>query len=351
MASLNRIAPELVATTLLQEDQHFWRHPGVNPVALLRSVGHVCLGQTGRGGASTITMQLARLRYGLRTKTARGKIVQIWRALEIERHYSKAQILESYLNIAPYGRNIEGIGAASWWYFGKQPGQLTRYEALALSVMPQSPTRRTPRAGTANPSLLAASKRLAHRFDRRLPADEFEGGEFHVRFDREREFLAPHFVRRVMGRHSSEPEIATTLDRDLQRLLERRIAAYIASNRRLGVANAAAMLVDTRDMEVLAEVGSVDFFDEAISGQVDGTHSRRSPGSTLKPFIYAAAMDQGLIHPLTMLTDAPRRFGDYDPENFDREFAGPNPGDRCARAQPQRAGGHARLGAGAPDLL
>jgi penicillin-binding protein 1C len=320
---LNQIAPELVAATLLHEDQHFWKHPGINPIAALRSAWNVCLGHSGRGGASTITMQLARLRYGLHTRTARGKLRQMWCALQIERHYPKAQILESYLNLAPYGRNIEGVGAASLLYFGKQPSGLTQHEAIALSVVPQSPTRRAPRADNANPALLAASKRLADRLDHTALASGLDVEALPVGARRERDFFAPHFVLRVIERHPVQREIATTLDRDLQRLLERRIAAYIESNRRLGVTNAAAMLVDFRSMEVLAQAGSADFFDDTIAGQVDGTRSRRSPGSTLKPFIYAAAMDQGLIHPLTMLTDAPRRFGGYNPENFDGEFAGP----------------------------
>ena len=289
---LDRIAPELIAATLLHEDQHFWSHPGINPIATLRATWHAGLGHNGRGGASTITMQLARLRYGLRTRTAGGKLVQMWRALEIERHYPKAQILETYLNLAPYGRNIEGVGAASLLYFGKAPAALSRFEAVALSVVPQSPTRRGPRVDAAL------------------------GG-------RARGFFAPHFVMREIGRHPAQHEITTTLDRDLQRLVERRITAYLESNRRLGVTNAAAMLLDFRSMEVLAQAGSADFFNEEIAGQVDGTRSRRSPGSTLKPFIYAAAIDQGLIHPLTMLADAPRRFGGYNPENFDGEFAGP----------------------------
>ena len=157
---LAQISPELIAATLLHEDQHFWTHPGINPVATLRATFHAALGHSGRGGASTITMQLARLRYGLRTRTAGGKLVQMWRALEIERHYPKAQILEAYLNLAPYGRNIEGVGAASLLYFGKPPEKLTRLEAVALSVVPQSPTRRAPRGEVANSALGAATDRL-----------------------------------------------------------------------------------------------------------------------------------------------------------------------------------------------
>ena len=323
---LDLISPKLIAATLLHEDQHFWKHPGINPIATLRATWHAALGRSGRGGASTITMQLARLRYGLRTRTVRGKLVQMWRALEIERHYSKAQILEAYLNLAPYGRNIEGVGAASLLYFGKPPEKLTRLEAVALSVVPQSPTRRSPRADADHGALAVAANRLSVRLGGRTAAEEERRAGMPAGLFtgwKPAPLCAPHFVLRESGRHPSQREITTTLDRDLQRLVDRRIAAYLASSRRLGVTNAAAMLVDFRSMEVLAQAGSADFFNEEISGQVDGTRSRRSPGSTLKPFIYAAAIDQGLIHPLTMLADAPRRFGGYNPENFDGEFAGP----------------------------
>jgi penicillin-binding protein 1C len=320
---LDEMSGELIAATLLHEDQHFWRHPGINPVAALRSLVHVCLGRSGRGGASTITMQLARLRYHLHTRTAQGKLLQMYRALQIERHYSKRQILEAYLNLAPYGRNIEGAGAASFLYFGKPVTSLTRHEAVALSVLPQSPTRRTPHIDEANEALLKAANRLSAKLGRAEREVDPLDAEFRVRAGRGREFVAPHFVRRVVNACEGQAEISTTLDTNLQQLIEQRIDNYIGANRRLGVTNVAAMLVDTRSMDVLAQVGSADFFNVEISGQVDGTRSRRSPGSTLKPFIYALAMDQGIIHPLTMLADTPRRFGDYNPENFDGDFAGP----------------------------
>lgn len=319
---LAQISPELIEATLLHEDQHFWHHPGINPVATLRATWHAALGRSGRGGASTITMQLARLRYGLRTRTVRGKFVQMLRALQIERHCTKAQILEAYLNLAPYGRNIDGVGAASQLYFGRTPAKLTRQEAIALSVLPQSPTQRALRADVENHALMAAADRLSARLgdvgERRagMPGGLLAGWK-------PAPLPAPHFVLRALDRHPAQREIRTTLDRDLQRLVERRIAGYVESHRRLGVSNAAAMLVDFRSMEVLAQAGSADFFNETISGQVDGTRSRRSPGSTLKPFIYALAMDQGLIHPRSMVVDMPRRFGGYNPENYDGEFAGP----------------------------
>jgi penicillin-binding protein 1C len=320
--SLGQISPHLVAATLCYEDRHFWQHPGVNPVAALRSAWRFCLTRSPRGGASTISMQLARLTGHFNTRTIPGKVRQMIRALEIERHYDKAQILEAYFNLAPYGRNIEGAGAASLLYFGKPAAQLNLCEAVALSVIPQSPRRRAPKLEATNLALIAAENRL---LDRLQPGgSDALGRDFDLRLHHlQAAAEAPHFVRGLLLEHPMEPVIRATIDSQLQRSLERRMASYLDSRSRLGVVNAAAMLVDTRSMDVLAEVGSADFFNESICGQVDGTRSRRSPGSTLKPFIYALALDQGLIQPLSILIDSPHRFGNYAPENFDGGFVGP----------------------------
>ncbi|HST30424.1 MAG TPA: penicillin-binding protein 1C [Chthoniobacterales bacterium] len=316
---LSQISPELVDATLQYEDKYFARHPGVNPIALARS-GFGLLRGGGRSGASTITMQVARLRFHLQTRTPLGKLRQILRAFELERHYSKSQILEAYLNLAPYGRNIEGVGAASQIYFGKNAMDLTRPESISLSVIPQSPTRRTLRADRDNHSLNAAQENW---YDRSNGAEKTFAREFSARAEAERTFFAPHFVQQVLTNTNARDAVVTTLDLQKQQLIERRIADYIKANRNRGFQNAAAMLVDVRNMDVLAQVGSAGFFNADIQGQVDGTRSPRSPGSTLKPFVYALALDQGLIHPLSILADAPRSFGDYNPENFDRDFLGP----------------------------
>ncbi len=317
---LEKISPELIHATLEQEDRYFWRHTGINPIALARAAWHYSLGHSGRGGASTITMQLARVRFHLNSRSVAGKCAQMFRALELERHYTKSQLLEAYLNLAPYGGNIEGIGAASEIYFHRDARKLTQHEAAALSVIPQSPTRRTLRVETPNSSVeLAQRVRYATDF---IPIA-------HAR----QPIHAPHFVHKILN-ESSAREIQTTLDLDLQQLVERHIAQYVETNAALGIHNAAAMLIDSRKMEVLAQVGSADFSSEAIDGQVDATRSARSPGSTLKPFVYALAMDQGIIHPLTMLKDAPRSFGAFNPENFDRDFVGPiRASDALARSR------------------
>jgi penicillin-binding protein 1C len=318
---LSKISPDLIGATLRYEDKYYSKHPGVNPVALARCAINLLRFQHATAGGSTITMQLARLRFHLHTRSIFGKLEQIVRALELERHYSKNEILEAYLNLAPYGRNIEGIGGASLIYFDKPAAQLSGPESVALSVIPQSPSRRALFVDRDNRSVDQAQ---ASWYDRtRKKAGDLSGREFRARVQRDRKLLAPHFVQQVLETSHSREEIVTTLDFEKQQAIERRIAEYVAIGRNHGIDNAAAMLVDTRTMEVLAQVGSADFDKIDINGQVDGTRMSRSPGSTLKPFVYALALEQGLIHPLSILADAPRSFGDYNPENFDREFLGP----------------------------
>ena len=319
---LPEISPALIDATLQYEDKYYSRHPGVNPIALTRCALDLIRFHHATAGGSTITMQLARLRFHLQTRTISGKLTQILRAIELERHYSKTQILEAYLNLAPYGRNIEGAGAASQIYFDKPASRLSAPEAVALSVIPQSPTRRALFADRDNRSVNAAQNNW---YDRAKIDNQtkLSAREFSARVQTDRRFLAPHFVQQVLENSRGRDQIITTLDLEKQQTLERRVADYIANNRNHGIENAATLLVDTRTMDVLAQVGSVDFNKVEINGQVDGTRSVRSPGSTLKPFVYALAMEQGIVHPLSILSDAPRSFGEYNPENFDREFLGP----------------------------
>lgn len=322
---LSRVAPQLVQATLLYEDRYFYHHSGINPVALLKAGWETYVGGE-RRGASTITMQLARLRFQIDSSRLLGKLYQIMRALQLEWHYSKDEILEAYLNLAPYGGNIEGIASASLIYFNKTPDQLTLHEALTLAVIPQSPSYRSLDKGAANPGLQAARQEMLQRWLDTFPEDQEQAERLALPVQasgrRQLPFYAPHFVEALL-RNEGQQDLHTTLDLRMQQLLERQIRSYLEGQKRLGLSNATAMVLDTRDMSVRALVGSADYFNDEIHGQVNGTEALRSPGSTLKPFIYALALEQGRLHPKSMLKDAPSSYGAYNPENYDHEFNGP----------------------------
>ncbi|MDR3415447.1 MAG: penicillin-binding protein 1C [Nevskia sp.] len=322
---LSQVAPDFTAALLLHEDRHFRWHPGVNPAALLRAAA-ATYGGGARQGGSTVTMQLARLLYGLNTRTPAGKLRQIAAALWLELRYSKHDILEAEINLLPYGQNIQGVGAASLVYFGKTPDHLTLPEALALVLIPQSPAARAPE-GQEPAGLRTARLRLFGDWQEAHPqareVAELMQPPLRFRSLEQLPFAAPHLCDALLEVPGHEPAIRTTLDSALQRLLEERIRSYVRRESRIGIVNASALLVDTRDLAVKALVGSADFFDGNIEGQVDGVFAKRSPGSALKPFLYALAMDQGLVHPQSVLKDAPVAFGPFAPENFDGSFAGP----------------------------
>ncbi len=335
---LGEISPHLIEATLLLEDRHFRSHPGVNPLSLGRALWGVVTG-TRRGGGSTVTMQLARLRFDLSTKSLGGKFVQMLRAIQLERHYSKDQILEAYLNLAPYGGNVEGIGAASLLWCGKEARDLTAREAVSLSVLPQSPTRRRPRLTGANEPLAQAQFRLWQRWQEAqgLRADGLDA-TFTLQPEARPPREAPHLARRLLAGTAASgvdapswqrPPLATTLNLHHQHVIEEALRDFLSVRREVGMTNACALLVHAPTREVLAYVGSAGFLSEDILGQVDGVTARRSPGSALKPFIYALALQQGLLHPRSLLRDGQVTYGDYNPENFDREFTGPIPAEEA----------------------
>jgi penicillin-binding protein 1C len=323
---LNAMPPQVVDALLLHEDQYFYKHLGVNPVAVARATVATYVGGSRQGG-STLTMQLARSLYGLNTRTLGGKLKQMLLAIGLELRYSKHDLLEAHLNTMPYGGNLQGVRTASLVYFGKDVARLALSETLTLVVIPQSPARRNPEA-TEPESLRAARRRLFARWLQTHPSDagEAELIDAPLRYAalQRLPFTAPHFTALLLERNQAGKQaVRTTLNAPLQRLSEQVLQGYVREQSRIGVRNAALLLVDYRDMAVQAMVGSADFFGADIAGQVNGTLAKRSPGSALKPFVYGLAIDQGLIHPLTVLKDGPTNFGGFSPENFDGRFAGP----------------------------
>ncbi len=321
---LENIAPEYLAALRLYEDRHFAWHAGVDGGAMLRAVWRSARGS--RQGGSTLTMQLARMLYRLNTRSVPGKLRQMTMAVWLELRYSKHDILEAYANVAPFGGNVQGVGAASLIYFRRTAAQLTSTEALALAVIPQSPQSRG-RPGRESRSLATARQQLFATWSRHhVVAPEVRvafAAPLSLAGPAQLPFEAPHLADALLAQHAAGAQIRTTIDLPLQQLLERVVTQYIERTRDLGVTNAAALLLDGHSMTARALVGSADFHDADIDGQVNGATAKRSPGSALKPFIYALAIDQGLIHTQTVLKDAPTSFGVYSPENFDGRFVGP----------------------------
>ena len=310
---------------LLQEDQNFYWHPGVDVLALIRAAwGTYVIGER-RYGASTLTMQLVRLRQGFVTRTIAGKLRQIWGALTLEAHYSKAEILEAYMNLAPCGGNLQGFPAASWKYFGKDISQTSYSEQFSLACLPQDPLDRAPQRNGFPTELVLARQRLAERWEEK---GEVVHPLLPVVLVNQFPFRAPHGSEFVHSKRLGQ-EVKTTLDWSVQSLAEEHLHRYVEAQKFKGVQNGAVFIGDWRSMEVLAWVGSANHGDDSILGQVDGVRSRRSPGSTLKPFVYALAMDQGLIVPNTILRDTPTSFNAYTPDNYRSDFTGALPAWRA----------------------
>lgn len=318
---VSEVSPLYLDALLTYEDRWFFQHPGVNPLALGRAAWQNLTGGRVLSGGSTLSMQVARL-LDPHERTLPGKLRQLWRTAQLEWHLSKPQILELYLNRAPFGGTLQGVAAASWAYLGKSAQQLTRSEAALLAVLPQAPSRLRPdrhpqRAQEARDKVL---RRLAEYRVWPQPAVSEALQEPLLLAPRLEPSLAPLLARRL-NRPGSPPLIRTTIDVGLQRRLEDLLLGWRA--RLPDHTSAAIVVVETENMAVRAYLGSVDINDARRFGHVDMITAMRSPGSTLKPFLYGMAMDAGLIHSESLLQDVPRRYGDYRPGNFSQGFSGP----------------------------
>lgn len=320
--SVSEVDPTYIEILIAYEDKRFYRHWGVDPWALIRALWQAASRGRIVSGASTLTMQVARLLEPREVRSLGAKLREMLRAVQIEAHLSKREILALYLRLAPFGGNLEGVRAASLTYFGKEPKRLAPHEAALLVALPQSPETRRPdrfvstarnarnrvlaRASAAD--LLSASQIQAYAM-RDLPTRRHS-------FPR----LAAHVAQTRIAHAPEKAVHKLTLDREIQAVMER-LATDGA--RKIGAKHSAAIVViENKTGAVLAHVGSAGFFDHARAGQIDMALAMRSPGSALKPFIYGLAFERGLAHPETLIEDRPARFGGYAPRNFDQEFQG-----------------------------
>ena len=320
--SLEKVSPLYLEALIAYEDRWFWYHPGINPVALLRAAWLNWQCDCVVSGGSTLTMQVARILHPHK-KTLSGKAYQMLRALQLELNFSKTEILELYLNFAPFGGTVEGIEAASHAYLGKPSRYMTHAEAALMAVLPQSPSRIRPdrypiKAQAARDKVLNRMQQLGDWSSQAVSDAKIE----QVFADRPvRPNHAPLLSRSLRKQFPQKQIIPSSIDFNLQQGIENQIANWILSQPEKS--SAAVLVVENATSQVRAYIGSANFNDHARFGHVDMVTAIRSPGSTLKPFIYGLAIDKGLIHSHSLLSDSPRFYSDYKPQNFAQSFSGP----------------------------
>lgn len=331
---LDEVDPRYVSALIQLEDERFWHHPGVDPVAVVRALGQDLWHGEIVSGASTLTMQLARL-LEPRPRTVRSKLVEMARAVQLEIRLSKREVLEAYLNHVPYGRNVEGVEAATLAYFGHRPAVLSPAEMAVLLAVPQQPTGRYPHPDH-EPALRAARDRAAVRLVERGQLDR---GTDDAPLDAEAVVAqiarapvptvlmalpreVPHVADWLGTRHTRSRRVHTTLDRGLQRLAAKALARRGEQATREGIHNGAVVIADHQTGRIEALVGSFDYYDPEHGGTIAAFDTPRSPGSTLKPFVYGRAIDAGLALPEHLVPDVPVRYGGYRPDNYDGSFSG-----------------------------
>lgn len=312
---LEEIDPKYLAALLELEDKRFYQHLGVDPIAIVRAM--ITNFQRGRvvSGGSTLTMQLVRVREP-RPRTVGSKLIESFRALQLELRYSKRELLAAYVTYVPFGKNIEGVEAASLGYFGHRATALSAAEIATLLAVPQMPSKRYPSPKNA-PVLTRAREEIAER----LSLKELGASPVPTRFTAFPR-LAPHASYWLRAKYPNERRIKTTLDPNIQRLAERTVAAARNELGLLGIHNGASVIADHTTGEIRALVGNFEYFQDTHGAQIIGFDNPRSPGSALKPFVYAMGIDRGMLLPDFLVLDTPRSFGTYSPKNYDGRFSG-----------------------------
>ncbi|MDI6736712.1 MAG: penicillin-binding protein 1C [bacterium] len=320
---LNEISPFLLKAVVIYEDKWFYWHPGINPYAIWRTamtnIKHrriVC-------GGSTISMQIARM-IEPKSRTFLSKIIEIFRTIQLELRYSKNELLEFYFNLASYGGNLEGVASAAYFYFGKAPSTLSSAEATLLVGLPNSPERlrpdKNPKEAIKNYKKVA-TRLLRYKFISKEKYLEIISADIPQK-RRNIPFIAPHLGEFVRSKFKDKPIIKTSIDLRLQRFCEKSLAEHLKPLLGQGISNGAIVVIENKTCQVRAMVGSLNFFDKIHPGQVNGALSPRSPGSTLKPFVYALGLDEGFISSQGLLPDVPVDYSGYSPANYDDKYHG-----------------------------
>ena len=324
----DEVPEELITALIEKEDQWFWYHPGVNPLAIIRAGFSNIFSGKRVSGASTITMQVARMMEP-KPRTWGNKLIEVFRALQLEWTYSKTEILEMYLSYLPMGGNVEGVKAASYLYFDQPPAHLSLGQCALLTVVPNRPNSLRP---DRKPE--AASEARNKWLRRFAEAETFPAAHINDALKEpllpERHAIpnaAPQFAYRTQLLEEGE-FVKTTIDPEVQVMAQQRLYQQVQRHRNLGLRNGSVLIVDNHSMQVKAYCASADFGDQDAQGQCDAIKAPRSPGSTLKPLIYALAMDQGTLHPKSMLLDVPTEYVDFRPVNYDLQFRGRVPLDQ-----------------------
>jgi penicillin-binding protein 1C len=320
---LDEVSPELKKAILEKEDSWFYWHLGVNPISVIRALSQNIFSGKRISGASTITMQVARmLEPGNRNYL--NKFLEMLRAFQLELHYSKDDILEMYLSHLPYSGNIEGVKSASYIYFNRPPNKLSLSQAITLAVIPNDPN--SLRLDKGNTEAVKQRNKWIKYFavqkvfspkDLRDALDEpLQTNRYQIKNE------APHFCQFV-AQNFSQDEIFSSLSQQVQKTAEKILAGYVNRVKAQQVSNGSVIIIDNKTNSVVGYCGSADFNDASSAGQVNGINALRSPGSTLKPFLYTLAFDLGELTPKMKLLDIQTDFSGYEPENFDLTFNGP----------------------------
>ncbi|MFW5501103.1 MULTISPECIES: penicillin-binding protein 1C [unclassified Maridesulfovibrio] len=322
-ADFDKISPVLKKTLLASEDQWFEYHPGINPISVVRAaIMNIAAGRV-VSGASTIPMQIARMAEP-KKRTLWAKSIESFRALQLKLHHSNEELLEIYLNMLPYGGNIVGVGAASHFYFGHGPDTLSLGEAALLTTIPRGPVYYDP---LRNPQQAREGRnRVMHQLAAKgvFPAEEIARNLKLPLPDSIKPvpLEAPHFSRMALEQNGQANEVKTTLDSTLQQAAQEMLKTHVARLRSDDIDNAACVIIHIPSREIRALVGSADFFEKGYGGAINLTDKKRSPGSTLKPFIYGLAFDQGKLVPDSFVYDIPVDYAGYSPQNYDRIYHG-----------------------------